>query len=404
MNNAADTIEDCLDLLLGFKGNHTFEVESSDFNFLASIAKQTHKGTGLTDRQYNAVKQKLENYRSQFESREYNLDRAVERVRLPLRSIDRSRWIRIVERENSLYIGVRFVFQKTLISKIEQLKKVSLDSDYDAEHKIHYFDFTEINAFKIISLFKDVENFEIQPQLWEFYEKLEHMKRNKKDYVPGVYNYDLKNLSDKCLDYAISSIGQPNQDNLYRYYDQKELFGLKHFDDQHLSDSMRQLTSLSQKIANRSKLQILVDSKAYTVDQLAESVLELYRFPLLVVLNKRNCYNELSSFHRAFHGIIHNESCSVLFRQDTNNGSDFNQYIHANNLNNRVDSTTKIVYISSDKIPKPLLRSDWAPSAAVTTYCGYNVGKVSHLLNALDLVIHYDDVVSPWKRHLIEKI
>ena len=51
-----------------------------------------------------------------------------------------------------------------------------------------------------------------------------------------------------------------------------------------------------------------------------------------------------------------NESCSVLFRLDNDaDGAEFNQYIKRNNLNNLVDNNTKIVYISNNKIPKPML-------------------------------------------------
>jgi hypothetical protein len=93
-----------------------------------------------------------------------------------------------------------------------------------------------------------------------------------------------------------------------------------------------------------------------------------------------------------------------MFRLDNTVGSDFNEYIKINNLNNLVDKSTKIVYISSSKVPKPLLQADWHPSAAITTYSGYGAGKVDTLLDALDLVIHYDNESSPWKRNRIEKI
>ena len=58
MNENVYTIEDCLELLTGLKSQATFQIESSDVNFLQSIARQVFKGTALTDRQYDAVKEK----------------------------------------------------------------------------------------------------------------------------------------------------------------------------------------------------------------------------------------------------------------------------------------------------------------------------------------------------------
>lgn len=405
MKNVANTIEDLLEILAGLQGQSKMQIDRSDHNLLYSLAKQVFKGTGLTDRQYEVSKEKVLKYKDQFTALEYNVDLAVDSLRIPLREIDRSRWIKIVEVKDSVRIAVRFVFQKKLISKIEELKKIADDPYYDAENKTHYFQFNEHNAYEIVSIFKDCSGFEIENELMEYYNKLQNMKNNKKDYLPGIYGLSLKNLHEKSLEFAISSVGTPDLDNLCRFYDQRERLGLYHFDDADLTTSMRQLTPLSQKIVNRSKFQIIVDPNTYTVQQLAESVLELYRFPLLITLTEKNCYDDLIKFHRAFDGIIPNESCSVMFRLDNSDGADFNNYIRRNNLNNTVDENTKIVYINNNKIPKPLLKSNWNPCAAISTYSGYSgASKVDTLFDMLDLVIHYDSDGSPWKRNKLEKI
>ena len=46
-------------------------------------------------------------------------------------------------------------------------------------------------------------------------------------------------------------------------------------------------------------------------------------------------------------------------RLDNEYNSNFNQYIKDNNLNNSLDKSTKVVYIRSNKIPKPLLKLNW---------------------------------------------
>ena len=394
----------------------TFDVERSDYNLITSLARQTFKGTAYTDRQHELAKQKVISYRLQFENNGYDIDIAIENIRLPLRSIDRSRWVKIVDYPGNLvyessnkgpWIAVRFIFQKKLISQIDMLKKVVQEEHYDNQEKIHYFAFSEKNLYEILKVFNENSNFEISQELKEYYEKLDHMNNNKKDFLPGIYNLKLKNLHDKNLSYALSTIGKPNADNLLQYYDQRARYGLEHFDDEDLKNSIKLLTPLSKRIIQRTKYHVLVNPNEFTIDNLVESVLELYRFPLLIVLNEKTCYDELVEYTNAFNGIIPNESCSVMFRLENNSdGVEFNQYIQKHNLNNLVDNNTKIVYISNNKLPKPLVKNDWRPSAAISNHSAYGgrASKVDTFVNGLDLVLYYEDNVSPWKRNTIEKI
>jgi hypothetical protein len=411
------TVEDCIEILAGIQErNGEFKIERSDYNLVNSLARQTFRGTAYTDRQCELAKQKVLFYKEQFESNGYTVDIALEELRMPLRQVDRSRWVKLVdhkgpnkvfETDTAPFIAVRFIFQKKLISNIDAIKRSLGEGDYDKENKIHYFPFNERTAFEILSNFNETNNFEVQEELKAYYEKLLDMKNNKENYLPGIYSLKLKNLHKKSFNYAISSIGEPDIDNLCHYYDQKERFGLYHFDEEDLRSSIKSLTPLAQRLVKRNKQQVFVNNKEHTIENLAEVILELYRFPLLVILNEKTCYDDLVGFHRAFNGIIPNESCSVLFRLDNNeDGAEFNQYIKHNNLNNTVDKNTKIVYINNSKIPKPLLQSEWLANAAITTFSGraYGGNKVDNYLEELDLVIHYDEAVSPWKAKIIENI
>lgn len=403
------TVEDYIELLTGFQGSADIKLDSSDYSLMFSFAKQISNSIPFTDRQCDLAKTKISYYKDQLEKNNYEIN-DLSQLRMPLRSIDRSRWIKIVElNDNELWIGIRFIFQKKLIIQLDKLKRLMLDSQdafYDKEYKIHYFKLSESNVYDIVTTFKHITNFEIQDELLVYYEKLKEMKNNKQNYVPGIYGMQLKNLHTKSLEYAISSVGTPTSDNLYQFYDQKDRLGLYHFDEDDLFESVKNLTPLSQKIVNRNSQQVLVNSSQYTINNLAEVILELYRFPLVIVLNEKYCYDELVQFHRAFSGIIPNESCSVMFRLNNNSeGEEFNQYIKANNLNNKVDNNTKIVYISNNKVPKPLLKSDWSPITAITTSSSRSSGaKTDAYIEILDLVMHYDSDVSPWKRKQIETL
>lgn len=381
------------------------KLHSDDHALINSLAKQVSKQLAFTDKQYELARLKVMEYADQFEDG-FDVDTVCSSIKYPLREIDRSRWIRLAEIDGVAHIAVRFVFQKKLISRIETIKQCVKENSYDAQNKTHNFIFSERTAHVIISAFRDAD-FEIQQELLDYYNKLDHMINNKKDYLAGIYGYDLKNLHEKSFNYAVSSIGTVDKNTLYKFYDRKEQLGLHYFEQDMLEQSLRLLAPLTRKIVERNMMQVQVDPKTYTIDNLVETILELERFPLLIVISERNCYDELSRFHKAFSGIVTNAQCSVLFRMDnTTETAHFNDYIKDNELNNSVDNDTKIVYISSSKFPKPLLKARWYPQAAVTTYSGYigNSNKVGDFLDTLDLVIHYDTESSSWKRNSIEKI
>ena len=404
------TVEDYIEILAGLKQidkeNH-FSIEKSDYNLITSLARQTFRGTAYTDRQFELAKIKLLNYKQQFEKNGYfNVEESFSNLRIPLRELNREKWIRIVEKEKheELFIGVRFVFSKKLISKIETLKRNLTGHMYEPEEKMHYFPFNESNAFFVVSEFQN-SNFEVSDELIEYYKKVEEMNDNKNNYIPGIYSLKLENLNKKAINYMITTHGEPTIDNLAIYNDRKEMYGLHHFDEEDLHLSISKLTALSQSIVKRTKQHVLISPKKYNIDKVIESVLELNRFPLLVILNDKDPLDGLYKVHQAIRNIIYNESCSVLFRLENDDyGQEFNSYIKNNNLNNPLDNNIKIVYISNNKLPKPMVVSDFRPTTGLFIGSHIPGSKVTAYLNSVDLVVHYDESKSQFMREIIEEL
>ncbi len=71
----------------------------------------------------------------------------------------------------------------------------------------------------------------------------------------------------------------------------------------------------------------------------------------------------------------------------------FNQFVKDNHLNNYIDSTTKVVFISRNKIPKPLIKADWQPRTAIIT-SNHDFGKLSAYLNDFSTVYYYNNSVA----------
>ena len=187
------TIEDCLELLVGLQNAPPgqFSVNREDYNILTSIGRQVVRGIGLTDRQYALVKTKLLTYSDMFED---DLSNALNCLRIPLRELNREKTIKLVYNEaKELCIAVKFIFNKKLLNAIEKAKIGTSGHLYSSQKKIHYFPFNEKNAHQVIKNFKD-SNFNIEPELISYYEKVEAMSNNKEDYIPGIYSFKLKNF------------------------------------------------------------------------------------------------------------------------------------------------------------------------------------------------------------------
>jgi len=410
MFNKNLTIEDVVEVLVGYQEHnceHKFVIQKSDFNLLTSLGRQTVRAIPYTDRQYALVKDKLLAYVDQFESNGFaDIQSNFKNLRMPLREIDRSRWIRFETTSNGDMIAVRFTFQKKLISALESITPKSVH--YDKIKKTHYFAYNEKNLHCIISALAD-KGFEVQPELQEKYEILEMMNKNKKDYIPGIYSLSLKNLNEKAINYMVSTIGdKPNISNLAKYRDRESLFGIKHFDQPDLDNSINMYTSLSQKIIRRTNSKILIDPTEYPFDRVAESLLELSRYPILVVLNDNNDFDNLTKVHQSFRNIFNEDDFCTLYRKDNNTPDNvaFNNYIKGNKLNNSLALSSKVVYTSINKMSKVLLQSEWKPQCAL--FMGsIRSNTIDPYINELDLVIHYDVESSQFVRFRhggIEKI
>ena len=403
-----ETAESCIEILSGTHPTHKYSGEGTDNrdkSLLLSFARQSFRGIPFTDRQYELAKSKINLYRQILLDNDIDVDTAINNLRLPLRTIDRSRWIGIRDKDDSDYIAVRFSFNKKLISAIESFRSKENKKLYDDNLKIHYFPLNEVNIYNIINLLKD-KNFKIEDDLNEKYKVLEMMSDNRKNYIPGVYGFKLKNLNTKAVEYVISDVGEePTPDNLALYRDRKDLYGIEHFDTDDLNNSIANLTTLSQKIVKRQKTRILINSDTFNVNQIAETVLELNRYPLIVCLDEsKDDLEQLNKVFLSFRNIFADEDSTVLYRKDNDNleNKQFNEYIRSNFLNNSLASSSKIVYTTQDKLVKTLLKNPWRPKSALVFGCSRS-NKMDIYLNELDLIMYYDNDVSPFLRD-IEKI
>jgi len=403
-----ENIEDCLEALAGFQTNIKIEVESEDSTILFSIARQVFRGKALTDRQLEVCQAKLLKYDPQFtEQGVLDLKHCITKLRQPLREIDRRKYVRVEniaddQGVSKAYVAIRFPFNKKAILDIEE---VAIRHRKEYKHTkgthIHYFLMTENTIYDIVKTFSKKE-FEIDKDILTFYDKIVDMKQNSSEYKLGVYNYKLKNCSPALVKSIEADIGKCSKETIGLYKDRSLLYGLQHFDDETAIDINRNYNPLTQKIINRSTNILFANSSIWQLNDIMQSIYEIERFPLLIILPEKDTLNKLHQMQQSIKGIVDSKDISVMFRLDndrkTNKQNEFNEYVRDNKLNNSLAIDTKIVYIiESKKLPKPVLLSEWL-FKSVLYLRSFNNSKLELVSNESDLVIHYDEVMSQFVR------
>jgi len=385
-----DTIEDCLEILAGFrKESDGFSLMKEDYTIMHSIARQTFRGTALTDRQFALMQTKLLSYQDQFEKADICLHKSSKNLRQPLRSIDRQKYIKLVDGR----IKVRFPFKKSDIILINEVSHSSWNGKGYTHKKgthEHFFAYDETNILNLLDRFIEKE-FTIDKDIFEVYHEIKHMEQQKDRYVPGIYNMELKNIKEEVVSLIEDDLGKLSTNTFLKYADRRFKYGIEHI-EAHKERNLEELIAFRESRVFESK------PTEQPLETLLGSLWSLDRFPMLVVLDKIKAEQQLHTMLTYYRDILNVEQQSVLFRLDAKD-SGFNQLVKDRKLNNWVDKSTKIVYISKDKLPKILVNNEWKPSVAL--YFDSATDKILNVFigDVCDLIIFREEYSSPFRRH-----
>ena len=391
------TCEECLSFLV-----NSGKMESVDKNILRSIDKQLSRKTAMTDRQFAVVKQKLLMYGRLWTEHNIDIHKHVNVLKYPLREIDRSHWIKILDYKDEAVIGIRFPFNKKVIDRIEDLRKLDIRNQKHHYYKdnVHCFPLTPKNIFEIIKIANKFKTkFSVHKELSDIYNQLLEYENDRNNYIPGVYDYTVCNIPDLAKETLKNELGECDKDTLSLYYDRRYLYGLQEFNQHLVSESIKQHSTIAQTIIKRDNAVVLLNSKSVNLNNLLSAITEINRLPMLVSLNLDTAHDTLFTVHNVLKHIIPVEQMSVMFRKP---GEDpINDYIKEQKLNNMVDKDTKVVYISSNKLPKPLLQADWKASCVLSFDSSkLTFNNVTNYVNGFDLRITYDEIATggQWDR------
>ena len=382
------TCEDCLSFLL-----KEGQASISDKGILVSLNKQLSKKIALTDRQYALLKGKLLNYSRCWQQNDID-ESVLDNLKYPLREIDRAHWIKILDYQDKEVIGIRFPFNKKVIDRIEDLRKLDTHNQKSHYYKdnTHCFPLTPKNIFRVVEIANRFNTkFTVQDDILNIYNQLLEYEKNKDDYIPGVYDYTVSNIPDVAKENLKNELGECDKDTLSLYYDRRYLYGLKEFNQHLVNESIKQHSTIAQIIIKRESAVVLLNSKSTNLNDLLSAIPEINRLPMLVSLNPHNAHDTLFAIHNVLKHIIPTEQMSVMFRKLGNDP--INEYIKEQKLNNMVDKDTKVVYISSIKLPKPLLQADWKASCGLSFDSSkLTFNNVTNYVDGFDLRITYDEI------------
>lgn len=404
MKKHLQNIEDCLETLFDIDANGSFLLKPDDKPIMSSIARQVSRSIPLTDRQHLLLKRKLCNYSDYFALHGIeNFDNAIEQTRQPLRVVDRSKTIKLAELPAEVYpthqnqsgpwIEISFPFNKKTINTIRHLQsKCRNGYQHKSGYREHYFEFNDLNCYTIVHELIN-RNFKIEPFLVEHYNKCKEIVDNADKYVPALTPSGFQNLHEGAISEMQKHIGEFSKENFHAFYDRRQKYGFSVDPDIQVDDPLLEM------ILKRDKNIVQVKPSEHKLSDLFNTLSTLKRFPVLAVIEE---LNDLEMIHQAASNVVPNDQQVVFFRLPNGNSvNPFNQYIHDNGLNNKLDNNTKIVYINERKLQKPLLNADWKPVACLRPRSRYVSAHSSvgiYVNYYCDLTVYYEESASPFMK------
>ena len=373
------------------------KIETPARSILESICQQTQKDIALTDRQYALVVEKLKPFESELD------DVLIEHIptRMPLRSIDRQKYIKIVDHQETAarreifkqdckWIKVRFPFAKKDIVKIQSLNISSKEYYHVRGSHEHFYKLTPTNAFKVVEALK-LRNFEIDNVLIEYVSKVKDILTAELKYNSSFENVTKRmDVAEQEYIHSLTPLQQVDRSIRYGY-----------------SINKGDAFNLTEMIAYRTDAAVPADPAIWSINDIASSINTLDRFPLIVTVDEDDCYRQLTEIHQAFLPYVNDELQSVMFRVDSNDiqNHQLNAYVKNQKLNNWVDNRTKIVYIKKNKLPKPLLSSSFLPICCLSKSSIRSHNNVkSYVEINCDCIIYNDNHVGLFRSYASGKL
>ena len=286
--------------------------------------------------------------------------------------------------DNDPCITIEFTFSSPIRKALVEVSKKVSNLTQVANGKIYSADLTEKNIVALVEALEPF-NFIIDEKIQNYYKTIKSWDGSevqKQFLITNIVypNFQKHITADLGIDTAIDENVIIDRSMRYQYF---------------YENSGKTPENLTELIASRKNAKMWIDRNKYRFDQVIASLIDLKRFPLLVVFDSyapKKCLDELVLLSENLKDFGIYENIGIYFRLDnTDGGKEFNQYIANNSYNCQLDSTTKIVGVQSGKIPKFLLKTDWKPMSVISLGNQLRHSKTAVYANSCDLIISYSE-------------
>ena len=397
------TIEDALEILAGtVTRTVNIRIDFGEINLIKSLARQVARGTALTDRQFELATKKIEKYRIGLEQNSVNVDTVLtlKLLRMPLRQIDRTQCISlVVDSDNKTKVLIKYVFSKKFSSIWSNLQEqlIATSSDTKGEKRLS---FNEQDLYLIVNTLAPL-GFNISSDVQAVYEKIEEIYLSPDNFAPYVDIVDnepiLKNINSRCKDYLDKELPNRKGSDFLVFLDRVKNCGISHKNNK-IIEKIAEISpnNLIKSILVSPETRFRLNPQEHTTDSLLDILDTLNQWPLLVIVDEtKDAISQVRDLCNTLVQRCDPGEVTVFFRLENGNPEheEFNQFVKDNHLNNYIDSKTKAVFVSKNRIPKPLFNADWKPRTALVT-SSYEYGKTSAYLNDFPTVYYYNNSLS----------
>lgn len=365
-------------------------IPSRDAKVLRSLITGIHSQQYITENQSKLLSKILrENHKKIPNFEEDILD--------ALRQNQWERTFRKVEQFRKFYISkdinqesrltIDFTFSSTIRKSITQHVKKIEGLIQENNGKLYYAELTEKNIVTLYELLIAHE-FDVEPTIKEHYDIIKSwVEHEVKDQfiIDNISNTNFQSCLEKDLGVIDALDENIIIDRSKRY----------HYNYKTSGKSEKIGGDLTTTLANRTKTKIWVDKKLHSLDAVIQSLVDLNRFPVMVVFDNYNSVNSLKTLENLSE-ILENKgldtSVGIYFRLPSeSHGTQFNKVIADKQYNQYLGTDTKVVGVQSGKIPKFFIGSAWKPMSVLVVDATLRHTKTAVYANCCDLIISYSD-------------
>lgn len=224
-------IEDYLELLGGYVLRNSIvqspiiRLARYDVQIIDSMASQTSKGIALTDRQADLAHKLVIKYRKQLSQQGIDIGNHETdcRFRMPLREVDRSRTISIINRK----VSIKFPYETQIIDQIKDSgKSVPGGMYFDKIERTWMVAITEPRLLWIESLVDKYE-FKVSDEIKELIGQIHWSKnqRYKIELINDDSNIKISNAEDSLVNYIDQNLSGFNANNMVKLIDCSSILG-----------------------------------------------------------------------------------------------------------------------------------------------------------------------------------